>query len=1166
MERLADLVPGARVEGLVPGETVVIVSVKHHGGTIATVVYRVERSGKVGDQIVYQHQLPTLQLVEAPTAWAFDSNGDLFRLASEARRIQLAWMFDPMLGLHTSNVEPLPHQIAAVYQAMLPRQPLRFLLADDPGAGKTIMAGLLIRELMLRGDIERCLIVCPANLGEQWQDELSSKFDLRFDLVGRAEIESSVSNNPFSERNLVISRIDLLKQDDNMARLNAADDWDLVIVDEAHKMSAQYYQDEIKRTARYRLGELLSRKARHFLLMTATPHRGRDEDFQLFMALLDGDRFESQLQLGPRQADVSDMMRRMLKEELVDFDGHPLFPERRAYTVNYELSDQEALLYEQVTHYVAEEMNRADRLLSEGNGRGRVVGFALTLLQRRMASSPAAIHESLKRRLRRLEHELEEARQTRRVAEAERSEAIERLLRAADPEDLEADLEEEPESETQEIVDQATAARTVEELEAEVKSLRRLATLAKAVRESKVDRKWDKLREVLEFPEMFETGGGRRKLVIFTEHRDTLDYLVQRIRDFLGRSEAVVAIHGGLLREERQKAQERFVNDPDAIVLVATDAAGEGINLQRAHLMVNYDLPWNPNRLEQRFGRIHRFGQREVCHLWNLVAYQTREGAVYQRLFEKLEEERDALGGKVFDVLGRVFTEVSLKNLMLEAIRYNSTEEARQYLEKKIESQWDPALLRRLLEERSLDATTLAASRLRELRDEMDRAEARRLVPHFVESFFVEAFRRLGGSINPREPGRYQVTHVPAELRRRDRIIGRGAPVMERYERICFDRANIHLDGKPQATFIAPGHPLLRAVIDLILERHRDALARGTILVDPAAERDRPRVMFAVESTLVDGVTNADGSPRVISRRMDYIEVDDSGNATSAGAAPYLDYRPLAEGEEAAARALLATVWTADNLEELATDFALRTVVDHNFKEVAGQRQRQVDRTMAAVKQRLTAAIQYWDHRAIELREMEEVGKKTRLSSQNAAQRRDDLERRLGERLERLKLEREVRPRPPLVQGAAFVIPESALRPASPGDPLAPPRETGRVEAVAMACVMEHERAAGREPIDVSAHNRGWDIESREPDGRLRFIEVKGRRPGASTVCITRNELLTCLNMRDQFWLAVVTVDGDRAVDVEMYQDPLAGDWSFAMASQNLNLHELRKNAAEAPA
>jgi superfamily II DNA or RNA helicase len=1160
---LEELTVGAVVEGIVPGKPVSVVSLKWHGSSSATLVYD-DLAGAVGQQLVFRGDEHRFKLVEAGRQWAFDADPQLFRLVSEAHRIRLAYLFDPLLAVHISNVVPLPHQIAAVYEEMLGRQPLRFLLADDPGAGKTIMAGLLIRELMLRGDLERCLIVCPANLADQWQDELSEKFRLPFDIVGRAEIEGSVTNNPFNDRNLVISRIDLLKQDENMARLRAVE-WDLVVVDEAHKMSAAYFGNDVKYTARYRLGELLGEQTRHLLLMTATPHRGKDEDFQLFMGLLDSDRFEGRARTGTR-LDHSDMMRRMLKEELVDFDGLPLFPERRAYTVNYELSDQEAVLYEEVTKYVSDEMNRAERFAAETGGERRktVVGFALTILQRRLASSPAAIHESLKRRLKRLEQKLEEARQSHRTASVG-DEPIDfgRFPGATDPEDLEADLDEEPESEAQEIVDLATAARNVQELEKEVESLRRLARMAEAVRKSGVDKKWDKLRDVLENPEMFDTAGGRRKLVIFTEHRDTLNYLADRIGNaLLGRPNAVVQIHGSLLREERRKAQARFINEPDALILVATDAAGEGVNLQRAHLMVNYDLPWNPNRIEQRFGRIHRFGQREVCHLWNLVAYQTREGAVYHRLFEKLEEEREALGGKVFDVLGRVFTEVALRDLMLEAIRYNTTDEAKAKLREKIDSVWDRDMLERIVEERALDTTVFNASRLRKLKEDMERAEARKLVPHFVESFFVEAFTQLGGTVTRREPGRYEIRHVPADIRHRDRIIGRGEPVTRAYERICFDRENAQVDGKPDARVVTPGHPLLDSVIDLLLERHRDVLRRGAVLVDDSDEASEFRVMFSIESDVTDGRLTKEGNRRPISKRVEFIEVDERQQAVNAGAAPYLDYRGLTPDEKEAAKAAMRVDWLKDDVEAAAMDHGITTVVTVHLDEVRDQRQALVDKTTAAVKARLTSEIQFWDHRAEELRLQEEAGKKPRLNSANARRRCDDLEERLRRRMQELVAERDVAAMPPVVQGAALVVPARLLRATEPSvaDDVET-RDTKRIEAIAMAFVTRQERQAGREPVDVSAQNRGWDIESREPGGALRFIEVKGRKAGADTVCVTKNETLTCLNKRHNYYLAIVWVDGDRPVDSWMGQDPLRGEWSFAMTSMNLDIAKLREAA-----
>ena len=388
MAALEELKVGARVEGIGSNGAVIIVQVRWHGPNTVTVSFRDEATGQPGERLLFRSEERRLRVLEEGRPWAFDADGELFQLAAEANRLRLAYLFDPQLAVHISAVTPLPHQIAAVYEEMLPRQPLRFLLADDPGAGKTIMAGLLIQELRLRGDVERCLIVAPANLGEQWLEEMDDKFDLPFRLIGRQEIETARTGNPFAESDLVISRIDLLKQDDIKPLLEGAPDWDLVIVDEAHKMSASVVGDEVKKTARYQLGELLGRKTRHYLLLTATPHRGKPEDFELFLALLDEDRFAGTVRQGTR-ANPQDVMRRMLKEELVDFDGRPLFPERRAYTVNYELSDDEVLLYEEVTNYVREQMNRAERMAESDDPntrrRGSILGFALTGLQRRLA-------------------------------------------------------------------------------------------------------------------------------------------------------------------------------------------------------------------------------------------------------------------------------------------------------------------------------------------------------------------------------------------------------------------------------------------------------------------------------------------------------------------------------------------------------------------------------------------------------------------------------------------------------------------------------------------------------------------------------------------------------------------------------------------------------------
>src|SRR5271166_6356636 len=548
MSKLEALRPNSTVSGILPDCLITVVNVQWFGSAALELTYKTP-TGKVANELIYRHDEPRIEVVELGRPWSFDGDGRLFRLASEAHRIRLAHLFDPVLAVHTSLVDPLPHQILAVYESMLPRQPLRFLLADDPGAGKTIMAGLLIKELIARGDLQRCLVVCPGSLAEQWQDELYRRFHLPFEILTNEKLEAARTGNWFLETNLVIARLDKLSRNEGVQQKLQVPDcrWDLVVCDEAHKMSATVFGGEIKYTKRFRLGQLLSTLTRHFLLMTATPHNGKEADFQLFMALLDGDRFEGRFRDGVHVVDVSDLMRRMVKENLLKFDGTPLFPERIAYTVPYKLSDGEARLYKEVTEYVREEFNRADAL--QNDKRAGTVGFALTILQRRLASSPEAIAQSLRRRRERLEGRMRELELLQRgAAAAPIMPATTPALDAEDVEDLEDAPDNEVEAAEEEILDQATAARTIAELKAEIETLERLETLATAVRRSGDDTKWRELANLLSeiftpaaiANEMAEEGAAydagtieppkaspSQKLVIFTEHRDTLNYLRQ---------------------------------------------------------------------------------------------------------------------------------------------------------------------------------------------------------------------------------------------------------------------------------------------------------------------------------------------------------------------------------------------------------------------------------------------------------------------------------------------------------------------------------------------------------------------------------------------------------------------------------------------------------------
>lgn len=1178
MVGLDALKEGVVVQGLVPDTVVTVVQAISRGENVSTLIYRTPE-GKLGERLVYAHEMDQLRLVEKERPWSFEADGDLFRLVSEASRIRLAHLFDPVLAVHTSNVDPLPHQITAVYEAMLDRQPLRFLLADDPGAGKTIMAGLLIKELKARGDLHRCLIVCPGSLAEQWQEELANKFNLNFEILTNDKITAAPTGNWFQEHDLVIARLDKLSRNEDLQeKLKAPGGlWDLIVCDEAHKMSASFFGGEVKYTKRHKLGQLLSTLTRNFLLMSATPHNGKDEDFQLFMSLLDGDRFEGRFRDGVHVVNVDDMMRRMVKEELLKFDGTPLFPERIAHTVPYKLSTREAALYAAVSDYVRDEFNRADKL--DGDKKNNV-GFALTMLQRRLASSPEAIYQSLQRRRKRLEERLNELELLQRGGKALGVMGGAML----DSEELD-DLEDAPDNEVEEIeakvLDQSSAAATIAELKAEIQTLKRLEAMAHDVRRSGEDAKWSQLSQVLG-EDIFARNSRaalpgdhkpvpspHQKLVVFTEHKDTLKYLADKIGTFLGDPEAVVCIHGGVGREDRLKIQAQFRNNPSVLVLVATDAAGEGINLQRAHLMVNYDLPWNPNRLEQRFGRIHRIGQTHVCHLWNLVARETREGEVYHRLLEKLDEARAALGGRVFDVLGKLqFEGKPLRDLLLEAIRYGEQPDVIARLDQKVENALDAGALQSLMENKALAADTMDANRVFKIREEMERAEARRLQPHFIESFFLKAFGLQGGSLREREPRRYEVTHVPAKIRARDRQIGWREPVLDRYERIAFEKSLAHGEGA-RIEFVCPGHPLLDATLDLVLEQHRSLLRTGAVLVDDRDPGTKPRVLFYLDHAVQDGQLTRTGEPRVVSRRMLYVETNAAGETRHLEYAPYLDYRPLS-ADDPAREAILKhpeCAWLHLDLERKAEDYAISEVVPKHLKEVRDRKLQLIDKTEAAVKDRLSKEINYWDHRSQTLRDDERAGKQNaRLNSDEARKRADLLQERLTKRMQELQRERNITSGAPVIQGCALIVPAGLLASMSGKDEsLSATRDTQAAATKAREIVMAMERSLGHEPVDREFEKLGYDIESRVPGtGKLRFIEVKGRVSGAQSITVTKNEILFSLNKPEDFILAIVEFMGNDEHRVHYVRAPFQREPDFGVTSVNYAFGELLARA-EAP-
>lgn len=1122
---------GATVTGLAGAEPVKLIAVERLTDDSANVAYRTD-SGIV-EKIVFADAMVHVQPVSPGLAFTFDAGPESFLLAAEARRMSLAHLFDPLAALGTSDVQPLPHQLRAVYGTMLHKQPLRYVLADDPGAGKTVMAGLLIKELLLRGDAANVMVVSPGVLVDQWDEEMQTKFGLEFEMLTRDKVVHE--GNPFARGGLWLARLDVLARNSEGILDKAAQvDWDLIIFDEAHKLSASVWGGEVNKTKRYQMAEELGKHTRNLLLMTATPHSGKEEQFQMFMALLDSDRFEGVAREGTRKVDVSDLMRRLVKEDLRTFEGKRLFPPRFASTVEYELTQPEKDLYTAVTDYVREEMNRVDESNTDGRRRN-AVGFALTTLQRRLASSPAAIHRSLDRRRNRLKSELGDTRL--------RSASISDDVAIPDWDDLEDLTDEEQQALEEHAVAGVTASRTPEELETEIAVLDQLIVKSNAVKTSPTYAKWDALRDTLDdTEEMRDDTGARRKVIIFTEHKDTLDDLVTRLTQYLGRVDAVVTIHGGTRREDRKKAKETFEQDEQCIFLIATDAAGEGVNLHRnAHLLINYDLPWNPNRIEQRFGRIHRIGQPNPCFMWSLVAQDTREGDVYIRLLEKMETQRAALNNdRVYDVLGQLFQGNALRDLMVAAIREANAPERHRYLEEVI----DPKIsegIPELLQANQLVPSSLDQGEIDEIRRDMERAEAARLQPHHVEAFFHRAFSDVGGQLRMRESNRFEVRTVPAVIKERDRITGYGQPVVNSYHRVAFDPKYVKVPGNNHvATLLHPGHPLMAATMSVTTDQHHDALRRGAILVDRADLNIQPYVVCLLEHDVTDGRTGRDGQPWVLSRRAQYLRVDPEGEISPLEGSPIPNYDPTSDQERGAAEQILTESWAnASDLNTRVVREASVTLARQHAETVTRRTIAQVDKTERLVRDRLTREINYWDQRAFELAERERAGKKTRLPASQMRQRAEALSRRLDRRLTDLDKERDISVRPPRVTGACLVITQGWLD--AQIDPEAAEHratETIRIERLAVDAVLRVENTLRHEPTEMPHNNPGYDIESQTSAG-LDFIEVKGRVSGGTTFVLTRQEAVTALNKGERSVLALVRVRDDDTTTVRYLRHPI---------------------------
>ena len=1134
----ADLVPGVRVLGLSEQGPATITRVEALAGDNFEVTHR-DDLGQVGFQVMAASDLGRLPLepvrMKSPT---FAADPNEFRFAAQALDLKYAATRDPMIAVHSSQIDPLPHQLQAVYSHLLPKFGLRFLLADDPGAGKTIMAGLYVKEMILRERAKRVIIVAPGGLVDQWHDELSEKFDLHFEVLDKEMIQAARDQNVFALHPRLLVRMDMVaRNDDLLAELEGVH-WDIAVVDEAHRMSASYssWRGEAKETRRFQLGRVLSDRSNNFLLMTATPHAGKDEDFQLFMSLLDRDMFEGKYRPGVHSPSTEGLMRRVVKEDLLTFEGAPLFPERHAYTVTYDLSPGERELYRRVTDYVRTEMGRADRISQEGDQkRGNTIGFALTVLQRRLASSPYAIYRSLVRRKERLTGQLAEFRDIARgdpQGDWRITASLPRInLKDAvdeDFEDLSPAEQARLEEDVDEVVSMATAARTIPELEAEIATLGELVDVADDVRKRGEDKKWVQLRRILDQEVLSTTSSGDpRKLIIFTEHRDTLDYLHGKIGDMLGDPEAVVVIHGGLTHSQRKTIQEKFTSDPRTQVLIGTDAAGEGLNLQRAHLMVNYDLPWNPNRIEQRFGRIHRIGQGEVCHLWNLVAADTREGAVFTRLLEKVARISEAYSGKLFDVLGKgdVFDGLSLRDLMIEAIRYGDRPEVRERQSQAIDKGIARGLKDLDEEKETLAPEAAVFAELDSIEASVEAAQEHRLNPKTVADFFVPAFERLGGSVVEGELGRYWIGWLPPRVVAQVEREFPGAPADRMRGEVTFDPENVLGSGElALAQLIAPGSPLLAATIALTLQDLSWTLEQGTVFVDRSPEPRKPaELSYLVEQRILNG-TNG----QVLSQNLNCVSVDEDGQSSLSDEFPFFSYDVPNSREQHLARLVLSDPRFHEDhpVEVLETAYSQALALE--YEDAQRQVEAAAERTRELVRKRLLAEINRWYTELSTRRAEAANGGGDEASVREAENRIKRLEKRLRQRTVDLEDSRRLRVAPPEVKGVAAVVPVHLLEAAARKEKSIVTLDTETVDRRAVDAVLKAERALGRDAQEMEHSQKGYDVKSLSEDGTELFIEVKGRiQSRAREFSITASQVDFANEKEGCHRLALVVVSED---------------------------------------
>ncbi len=1092
---------GQIIKNLIPSEPVVINKVQPLGSMVSLSFTGVN-TNRANTKVVSLSEYELLEVLTVEGSFNFKGDPIKFALFAEAERINSAYQFDPLFAVNCSIVDPLPHQVEAVYKFLLPLPKIRFLLADDTGAGKTIMTGLIVKELMMRGLLERILVVTPGGLTKQWQeDEMLAKFNIQFTLVNRSLFSSDP--NIFQTAPRIITSIDFICRED-IINVVANSHWDLIVIDEAHKLSAYDYGRKVYKSKRYQAAQLLSQQSEHLLLLTATPHRGRTDTFKKLLQLLDEDIFATDEIASTRIKElekngINKFFIRRLKEDMKDWWGKPLFKDRFTRTVSYQLTPEEKELYDAVTNYLTKQKEEASETHNIH------VSLALTVMQRRLVSSIYAIKNTLFRRWNALQGILDEVNKNPNIW-SQRHKLEEFDLDDMDDYD---ELGDEERDALEDILSDPrkfklfTTAKSLQEIQEEAREVKRLFEMADSLyKKNQEEQKFKELQKMLVSQNVIDG----EKLVIFTEHKDTLIYLEERLSKSGGYK--VTTIHGGKSVDERREAQWSFAT-PETQILIATDAAGEGINLQFCRLLINWDIPWNPNRLEQRMGRIHRYGQKKDVLVFNMVASNTREGKVLERLLRKLDIIREGLGDdRVYDVIQDVLEEVSLEEVM------NSVFAGKQTKLNDFLSQDDEQLQAKFKEKITEQKEKLAHSVVdyKDARILKEHSDEKRLQPIYIRLFFEKAFKHIGGEFTEFRQSIYRIDKLPESLALTLKNDYNIIADTIRQIQFCFDKQvfleYLNIGDLGKVHYINPSNPLFDSLIKVIRNQYREDMLKGTVLVSPVDNKDC--FAFFVKSQITDNRPNKN-IDSIADERLMLIQKSIDGEFQVTSPAKFIDLHPPA---------MFAKPIVPPNVinNESVVEWSFNNVTLSQFEETQKHVITDSERRKEYLETAFTRVIM-----DIQI-QIQELQGKVLLGDYKAQEKILKKQERINEliekkeiRLTNLKLMTQLSPKAPEVLGCAYIVP---LTQVEYQNEYGMSRDD-EVEAIAMNVSMKYEIDEDWLPEDVSKNNEGYDIRSTSTEEFKRYIEVKGRSSEGG-VMLSENEMNRLAQLGDAAWLYMV--------------------------------------------